>query len=98
MTIEEARHINEEHRKLNGQLREEIKILSIQSSVAFEMYDILSQIDFSAYDGELKMCWGDTLKYDEVPWEKWETALEQTVSFDKVIEIAESQDSQLKLF
>ena len=62
------------------------------------MYDILSQIDFSAYDGELKMCWGDTLKYDEVPWEKWETALEQTVSFDKVIEIAESQDSQLKLF
>ena len=56
MTIEEARHINEEHRKLNGQLREEIKILSMQSSVAFEMYDILSQIDFSAYDGELKMC------------------------------------------
>ena len=98
MTIEEARHINEEHRKLNGQLREEIKILSMQSSVAFEMYDILSQIDFSAYDGELKMCWGDTLKYDEVPWEKWETALERTVSFDKVIEIAESQDSQLKLF
>ena len=44
------------------------------------------------------MCWGDTLKYDEVPWEKWETALEQTVSFDKVIEIAESQNSQLKLF
>ena len=98
MTIEEARHINEEHRKLNGQLREEIKILSMQSSMAFEMYDILSQIDFSAYDGELKMCWGDTLKYDEVPWEKWETALERTVSFDKVIEIAESQDSQLKLF
>ena len=98
MTIEEARHINEEHRKLNGQLREEIKILSMQSSVAFEMYDILSQIDFSAYDGELKMCWGDTLKYDEVPWEKWETALERTVPFDKGIEIAESQDSQLKLF
>jgi len=98
MTIEEARQINEEHRKLNGQLREEITLLLRKSYVAFDMYDILSQIDFSAYDGELKMCWGDTLKYDEVPWEEWETALEERVSFDKYIKIDETEDNQLKLF
>ena len=56
MAMAEARQINEEHRKLNGQLREEISVLLMKSSVAFEMYDILSQIDFSAHDGELKMC------------------------------------------
>jgi len=41
MEIEDARGINEEHRKLNGQLREENKFLL---GVAFEMYDILALI------------------------------------------------------
>lgn len=97
MAMAEARQINEEHRKLNGQLREEISVLLMKSSVAFEMYDILSQIDFSAHDGELKMCFGDTLKYDDVPWEHWETVLEQTGYFDRSIEIDETEDKQLKL-
>ena len=98
MTIAEARQINEEHRKLNGQLREEIKILLMKASAAFEMYDILSQIDFSAHDGELKMCFGDSLKYDDVPWEHWETALEQTVSFDKYIASSSQYYPNLKLY
>ena len=73
LEIENARAINEEHRKLNGNLREENKLLS---DTLLDMYNLFSQIDFSAYDGELKMCWGDTLKYDSVPWEKWEAILD----------------------
>lgn len=71
--IENARMINEEHRKLNGNLREENNLLKDTLS---EMYDLFSQIDFSAYDGEIKMCFGDSLEYDSVPWEKWEAVLD----------------------
>jgi hypothetical protein len=71
--IENARLINEEHRKLNGNLREENKLLG---KTLLDMYELFSQIDFSAYDGELKMCFGDSLEYDSVPWEKWEAVLD----------------------
>ena len=71
--FENARLINKEHRKLNGNLRVENRLLS---ETLIDMYDLFSQIDFSAYDGELKMCFGETLKYDSVPWEKWEAVLD----------------------
>ena len=60
------------------------------------MYNLFSQIDFGAYDGELKMVFGDTLKYDLIPWEHWETVLEtgQLVK-DKSEDV---QVGQLKLF
>jgi len=89
MEIEDARGINEEHRKLNGQLREENKFLL---GVAFEMYDILANIDFSAYEGELKTPFGESFKYDSIPWDKWETALER-----KPVKFI-YKDRQLKLF
>jgi len=73
LEIEEARVINEEHRKLNGKLREENKLLS---DMLFEMYSMLSQIDFSEYGGELKTPFGESLKYDLIPWDKWETVLD----------------------
>ena len=73
IAIEEARQINEEHRKLNGNLREENKLLG---ETLLEMYELFSQIDFSPYDGELKMCFGNSLEYDSVPWEKWEAVLD----------------------
>ena len=88
--IENARTINEEHRKLNGNLREENNLLKDTFS---EIYDLFSQIDFSAYDGELKMCFGDVLEYDSVPWEKWEAVLEATQT-----NTLDSTPTQLRLF
>ena len=75
--IEKARLINEKHRKLNSTLREENLLLS---ETLLDMYNLFSQIDFSAYDGELKMSWGDTLKYDLIPWEKWEIIIDSLQS------------------
>jgi len=85
-----ARLINEEHRKLNGHLREENKLLK---RTIFDMYNLFSQIDFSAYDGELKMCFGDVLEYDSVPWEKWEAVLDVAQA-----DLLDIKAVQLKLF
>ena len=71
--IQNARLINAEHRMLNGHLREENKLLS---TTLLDIYTFFSQIDFSAYGGKLKMCFGDSLDYDSIPWEKWETILD----------------------
>ncbi len=64
MSLEEARAINEEHRKLNGQLREENKLLK---NMFIEIYDILSSVDFSM---RIYNC--SPYEYDELPWERWE--------------------------
>tara|TARA_R110000824_G_scaffold397369_1_gene600211 strand:- start:1460 stop:1741 length:282 start_codon:yes stop_codon:yes gene_type:complete len=93
MTVEEASQNNEEYQKFNAQLRESIETLLIKADIAFAMYDILSQIDFGAHGGELKMCWGDKLKYDDLPWGDWETALERTVSFDAYIDMDKTEDN-----
>jgi hypothetical protein len=79
--IENARLINEEHRKLNGNLREENKLIG---ETLLDMYELFSQIDFSAYDGAIQMCFGDVLEYDSVPWEKWEAVVDaiQTDTLD----------------
>ena len=89
MTIEEARQINEEHRKLNGNLREENKLLG---ETLLDMYEVFSQIDFGAYDGELKMCFGEALKYDSIPWEIWEATLDG-IETDRV----NAESEQLRL-
>ena len=86
------REINEGHRKLNGELREENNLLL---DIAFEMYDILSTIDFGHYDGELKMCFGDNLKYDTMSWEKWETVLDKSGAMTSMKAL---KDRQLRLF
>ena len=87
--IENARLINDEHRKLNGNLREENNLLS---DTFLDIYNLFSQIDFSAYDGEIKMCFGDALKYDSVPWEKWEAVLD-VIKIDTL-----DEPIQLRLF
>ena len=78
--LENARAINEEHRKLNGTLREDI-------------YSLFSQIDFNTYNGELKMCFGDALEYDSIPWAKWEAVVD--AFFPDSAEVA---PVQLRLF
>ena len=93
-TIEEVRQINEGHKKLNQHLREEMKVLM---DVAFEMYDLLSQIDFANMDGELKMVFTENVKYDDVPWERWEAALEQKLSLKAHIIDAPSTENENKV-
>ena len=46
------------------------------STALLDIYTFFSQIDFGAYGGKLKMCFGDSLDYDSIPWEKWETILD----------------------
>ena len=75
--LENARLLNEEHKKINGQLRIENTLLS---ETLCDIYNFFSQIDFGVYDGELKMSWGDTLKYDLIPWEKWEIIIDSLQS------------------
>lgn len=79
--------------KINEHLKEENKLFS---ETLFAMYNILSQIDFGAYDGELKMCFGDTLKYDLVPWEQWETVLD--VCQTDMLGVKKITPVQLRLF
>ena len=73
-------------------MKEENKLLL---DIAFEMYDLLSRIDFSNYDGELKMCFGEKVQYDTIPWEKWETILDQC---DVLTDTKALKDIQLQLF
>jgi len=71
--VQMARTVNEEHRKLNSHLREENNLLY---ETLLSMYNLFCQIDFGAYDGKLKTCFGDVLEYDSVPWEKWEIIID----------------------
>ena len=54
---------NEEHRKINGDLRVANKLLR---DTVEEMYDVMSNIDFSAQE---------MFKYEDMPWEKWEAVV-----------------------
>jgi len=56
---------NEEHRKLNGELRVENKLLR---ETVEELYDVMSNIDFSSQP---------LLKYNDMPWKKWEAVVEK---------------------
>lgn len=88
--LENARAINEEHRKLNGTLREENRLLG---NTLLDIYSLFSQIDFNTYNGELKMCFGDALEYDSIPWAKWEAVVD--AFFPDSAEVA---PVQLRLF
>jgi len=54
---------NTEHKRLNGELRVENKILR---EAVEELYDVMSNIDFAAQG---------LFKYDDMPWKKWEAVV-----------------------
>ena len=54
---------NESHRKLNGDLRIENKLLR---EIAEEMYDVMSNIDFASQN---------IFKYQDMHWQKWEAVI-----------------------
>ena len=66
-----ARLINAEHKRLNGNLIEENKLLR---ETLYDMYELISRIDFGG--NSLEVCFGDPIDYDSIPWEKWETIID----------------------
>jgi len=54
---------NEEHKKINGDLRIANKLLR---ETVEELYNVMSNIDFSAQE---------LVKYRDMPWEKWEAVV-----------------------
>ena len=54
---------NEEHRKLNGDLRVENQLLR---ETVEEMYDVMTNIDFATQD---------VFNYGDMPWERWEAVV-----------------------
>ena len=68
--LNNARLVNEEHKRLNGNLIEENKLLR---ETLYDMYELISRMDLG---NPLHTCYGDPIEYDSIPWEKWKTIID----------------------